>query len=47
MGRVLLNPALAGEFSARTRRRVEIAFRLEHLLPRHHALACALAAGQV
>jgi glycosyltransferase involved in cell wall biosynthesis len=47
MGRVLLNPALAGEFSARTRRRVETAFRLEHLLPRHHALACALAAGQV
>lgn len=47
MGRVLLNPALAGEFSARARRRVETAFMLEHLLPRHHALACALAAGQV
>jgi glycosyltransferase involved in cell wall biosynthesis len=47
MCRVLLNPALAGGFSARARRRVETAFTLEHLLPRHHALACALAAGQV
>jgi glycosyltransferase involved in cell wall biosynthesis len=45
MGRVLLNPARAGEFSARARRRVEAAFALEHQLPRHHALAGALAAG--
>lgn len=47
MCRVLLNPALAGELSARARRRVETAFVLEHLLPRHLALAGALAAGQV
>jgi len=45
MCRMLLDPALAGEFSARARQRVESAFALEHVLPRHGALACALAAG--
>ena len=43
--RVLLDPTLAGALSERARRRVESAFALEQLLPRHHALACALAAG--
>ena len=47
MCRVLLNPMLAGELSAAARQRVEMEFMLEHLLPRHHALACALAAGQI
>ena len=46
MQRLLADPATAGALAARARRRVETTFALERILPRHLALAAALAAGQ-
>jgi glycosyltransferase involved in cell wall biosynthesis len=43
---MLTNPARAGELAARARRRVETTFTLEQVLPRHRALASALAIRQ-
>jgi glycosyltransferase involved in cell wall biosynthesis len=45
LSRVLLDSTLVSGLADRARRRVESAFGLEQVLPRHHALACALAGG--